>query len=82
MKGVPTMNKKNFWDMTKEEQEALLGKTIKEEITKHHAAGRPTVHGDDKGVYLIHPDGTKEYVDLYSVPDMETDIHHDEAACR
>ncbi len=59
------VDKKHYWDMTKEEKEAMIGEFTKEEIAKHHAAGRPTVHGDDKGIFLIHPDGTKEYVELY-----------------
>ncbi|MDA8335082.1 MAG: hypothetical protein M0Z41_08860 [Peptococcaceae bacterium] len=59
---------KSVWDMTKEELEAMLATAAQREIARHHAAGRPTAHGDDKGVFLLHPDGTKEYVKLYNVP--------------
>jgi hypothetical protein len=68
---------KSIWDMTKEELEAMLGKGIKEEIAGHHAAGRSTVHGDDKGIYLIHPDGTREYVELYNWPKV-----HPKSVCK
>lgn len=64
-KVVTEVNKKGFWDMTKEEQEALLREAAKEEIAKHHATGNPTCHGDDKGVFWLYPDGRKEYVKLY-----------------
>ncbi|MGD0622867.1 MAG: hypothetical protein ABSA82_10475 [Thermacetogeniaceae bacterium] len=50
--------------MSDEEKEAMLAAGIKEEIAKHHAAGRATI-GDDKGVFLCHPDGRKEYIRLY-----------------
>ncbi|HUW65735.1 MAG TPA: hypothetical protein VMW83_13790 [Spirochaetia bacterium] len=69
------MNNKNYWDMTKEEKEAMLAAAAKEEIAKHHAAGRATVHGDDKGVFLIHPDGTKEYVKMYNLPEIDRQNH-------
>jgi hypothetical protein len=62
LKGAITMSKKNYWDMTKEEKEAMLAEAAREEIAKHHAAGRSTIHGDNIGVFLMHPDGRKQYV--------------------
>jgi len=73
---------KSIWDMTREELETMLGKGIEQEIAKHHAAGRSTIHGDDKGIYLIHSDGTKEYVELYNCPHIAASFHRDEAVCR
>lgn len=58
--------KKDIFNMTKKESEAFLAKATKAEIAKHHAAGRPTAHGDEKGVYLLFPDKHKEYIKLYS----------------
>jgi|WetSurMetagenome_2_1015567.scaffolds.fasta_scaffold01448_14 hypothetical protein len=57
---------KDLFDMTKEEAEKYLGQATKAEIARHHAAGRPTGHADEKGVYRLYPDGHKEYVKLYS----------------
>jgi hypothetical protein len=43
------MINKNYWEMSDEEKEAMLAAGIKEEIAKHHAAGRATIHGDKGG---------------------------------
>lgn len=57
--------KKNFWDLSKAETEELLAQSAAEEIAKTHAAGRPTTHGDKKGVYQLFPNGRREYVKIY-----------------
>lgn len=49
----------------------MLGAAAKEEIERHHAAGRATAHGDDKGVFLLYPDGKKEYIKLYNLPGID-----------
>jgi hypothetical protein len=46
-------------------KEAILGKATKAEIARHRAAGRPTGHGDEKGVYKLYPDGRKVYTKRY-----------------
>ena len=56
---------KNFWELTKEEMEKFLAEGAKEEIAKTHADGRPSTHGDDKGIYYLYPDGKKRYIKLY-----------------
>lgn len=58
-------DKKITFDTSKEEQEAILKKVVAKEIAETHALGMPTTHGDDKGVYYLHPDGRKEYIKLY-----------------
>lgn len=56
---------KSFVDLTGKEKERLFQEAVREEIAEHHAAGRPTTHGDGKGVYRLYPDGRKEYIKLY-----------------
>ena len=51
--------------MSKKEIEALYGEATRHAIKKHHAAGRFTTHGDEKGVYRLYPDGRKEYIEGY-----------------
>lgn len=58
--------KKSFFTMTKDEKEALLKEAAEEAIAEAHAAGRPTTHGDEKGVYRLYPDGHKEYIKRYA----------------
>ncbi|MGL5258340.1 MAG: hypothetical protein ACRC76_15030 [Proteocatella sp.] len=57
--------KKKIWKYTDGEMEDLAGAAAKEEIAKTHAAGRPSTHGDEKGVYHLFPDGHKEYIKIY-----------------
>ena len=45
--------------------EKFLAEGAKEEIAKTHADGRPSTHGDDKGIYYLYPDGKKRYIKLY-----------------
>lgn len=56
---------KKFWEATKEEKEAMFAEATREAIAETHAAGRPSTHGDEKGVYHLYPDGRKEYIKLY-----------------
>jgi len=53
--------------LDKAQLEDFFGTATREAISKIHAAGLPSTHGDDKGVYRLHPDGRKEYIKLYSV---------------
>lgn len=57
--------KKKIWEYTDGEMEDLAGVAAKEEIAKTHTAGRPSTHGDEKGVYHLFPDGHKEYIKIY-----------------
>jgi hypothetical protein len=60
-KGVLEM--KDFREMTKEEKEDLFNKGVKQAIEEHHAAGRATMHADEKGIYRLYPDGSKQYIE-------------------
>ncbi|MGD0237475.1 MAG: hypothetical protein ABSC55_23465 [Syntrophorhabdales bacterium] len=63
--------KKSFFDMSGKEMEALLKEAAAEAIAKTHAAGLPTTHGDEKGVYRLYPDGHKEYTKRYTKYDPQ-----------
>lgn len=56
---------KGYWDLTKEEKEAVFAEATKKAIAETHATGRPSTHGDDKGVYHLYPDGRKKYIKRY-----------------
>jgi len=56
---------KQIWEMTMEEKEAVAQEAARKAIAETHAAGRPSTHGDEKGVYQLYPDGHKEYIKLY-----------------
>ena len=58
-----TEAKKNFFDMSTEERTAMYDQGIRTEVARHHAGGRYTTHGDERGVYRLYPDGRKEYID-------------------
>ncbi len=62
---MKTKENKTWYEMTKEEREKCLGEATRKAIAETHAAGRSTAHGDSKGVYLLYPDGHKEYIKLY-----------------
>ncbi|MGB9131361.1 MAG: hypothetical protein WCB90_01950 [Methanosarcina sp.] len=51
--------------MSTEEKEAVAREAVRKAIADTHAAGRPSTHGDKKGVYQLYPDGRKEYIKLY-----------------
>ena len=57
---------KRFIDMDKAEREAFFGEATRKAIAKIHAAGHPTTHGDEQGIYQLYPDGHKEYIETYS----------------
>ncbi len=67
----PVSIKKSFFAMSGDEIEALLKEAAAEAIAEAHAAGRPTTHGDEKGVYRLHPDGHKEYIKRYVENDAQ-----------
>ena len=56
---------KKIWEMTVEEKAMLARDATQSAIAHSHALGLPTTHGDQKGVYLLYPDGHKEYVKEY-----------------
>ena len=59
------MKLEEFIELPKEEKEKIFGEATRKAIAETHAAGRPSCHGDDKGVYELYPDGTKKYIKLY-----------------
>jgi hypothetical protein len=56
-------------EMTREQKEDRAGRATRAAIAKSHAKGHPTAHADEKGIYNLYPDGSKEYVKLYSAPE-------------
>ncbi|MDU4961993.1 MAG: hypothetical protein E6X17_15165 [Sporomusaceae bacterium] len=52
---------KKIWELTGKEHEAIFQEAVKEAIAKAHAAGFPTTHMDEKGIYQLFPDGRKVY---------------------
>jgi hypothetical protein len=65
-RGNKQKTKRSFFGMSRHEEEALLKEAADEAIAKTHAAGLPTTHGDEKGVYRLYPDGRKEYIKWYT----------------
>ena len=53
---------KDFRSLSKEEHEEIFARAAKKAVEEHHAAGRTTYHMDERGEYLLHPDGRKEYL--------------------
>lgn len=43
----------------------LLAEGAKKEIAETHVSGRPSTHGDDKGIYHLYPEGQKKYIKVY-----------------
>lgn len=58
--------KDNFWDLTDAQQAERLAERGKQIIAETHAAGRPTTHGDSRGVYQLYPDGHRQYIKRYT----------------
>ena len=65
IKGLIVLKLEEFIELPKEEKEKIFGEATRKAIAETHAAGRPSCHGDDKGVYELYPDGTKKYIKLY-----------------
>lgn len=57
--------KKNIWELSNEEMDEIMKEVGRKAIAETHAAGRPSTHGDNKGVYHLYPDGHKEYIKEY-----------------
>ena len=57
---------RRFIDMDRAERETFFGEATKKAISKIHASGLPTTHGDEQGIYQLYPDGHKEYIETYS----------------
>lgn len=62
---------KRFLDMDKAEREAFFGEATRKAIAKIHAAGQPTTHGDEQGIYQLYPDGHREYIETYSTQELD-----------
>lgn len=45
-----------------EQFDEVFKDAAKKAIAETHKAGRPSVHGDEKGIYNLYPDGRKEYI--------------------
>ena len=56
------MKLEEFIELPKEEKEKIFGEATRKAIAETHAAGRPSCHGDNLGVYNLYPDGTKKYI--------------------
>ncbi len=52
---------KMIWQYTAEESQSVVRYAAKEAIEQAHFQGIATTHLDDKGIYLLYPDGHKEY---------------------
>jgi len=55
---------KEFHELTNEELTELFTRATKKAIAEDHAAGRPTTHGNEHGIYKLYPDGRKEYITI------------------
>jgi hypothetical protein len=62
---------RGFLDMDKAEREAFFGEATRKAIAKIHAAGHPTTHGDEQGIYQLYPDGHREYIETYSTQEVD-----------
>jgi|GEM_PF-1657782 hypothetical protein len=71
------MTMDEFDKLTPQAQEAILGKATRAEIARHHDAGHPTGHGDEKGVYKLYPDGRKVYTKRYHEKDQVKEAVHE-----
>ena len=47
------------------QMDAIVKAAATAAIARTHAAGRPTTHADNKGIYRLYPDGHKIYIELY-----------------
>jgi hypothetical protein len=62
------MTQAEFFALPPIEQSRILGKATREAIAQAHAVGLPTGHGDGYGLFMLHPDGRKEYIKIYKIP--------------
>lgn len=51
---------KKLWELNDEELDSLMKEVGQKAIKETHAAGRPSVHSDEEGIYYLHKDGRKE----------------------
>ena len=65
--------KQTVFDLTKEDRLQIACEATERAIEEIHAAGRPSTHSDDSGVYHLFPDGHKEYIQLYE-QEAETNV--------
>ena len=69
------MKLEEFIELPKEEKEKIFGEATRKAIAETHAAGRPSCHGDNLGVYNLYPDGTKKYIKLYEKDRGENSLY-------
>lgn len=63
--GMRKTTRAEFSTWTKEQKEAFLLTFVEESIKVNHVSGLSTYYDDEKGVYLLKSDGSKEYVEFY-----------------
>jgi hypothetical protein len=63
-------SQRNFFDLDKGEKEAYFAQATRNAIARIHEAGLPTIHGDERGIYELYPDGHKVYVEDYDQEDL------------
>ena len=68
------MKLEEFIELSKEEMEKIFGEATRKAIAETHAAGRPSCHGDNLGVYNLYPDGTKNILN-YTKKDRGENSH-------
>ena len=64
-KGVDCFETWRIYRIIQRGKGKIFGEATRKAIAETHAAGRPSCHGDNKGVYNLYPDGTKKYIKLY-----------------
>lgn len=57
LENAGTMNQKSYFELTREEKEALAKEAAQNAVSKMHAQGVASVHVIDGKQYLHHPDG-------------------------
>jgi hypothetical protein len=61
---------RSFFDLDRGEKEAYFAQATRRAIAQIHAVGLPTVHGDERGIYELYPDGSRVYVDKYDQEEL------------
>lgn len=53
----------DFWQIPVETLEQTVAPSFHKIVEDAHQRGLSTCHADELGVYMLHPDGRKEYID-------------------
>jgi hypothetical protein len=69
--------------MRRPSQEAL-SIAVKQAIAEAHSGGLSTTHGNEIGIYLFHPDGSREYTQFYDKKHFEdlSALEDDPSLCK